>query len=163
MNTDIRLAVNFWDHPKTVKLERRAGLSAVKSLQILWLWAAINRPSGKLSGMTDEDIEIVSRWQGENGVFVDALKELNWLEYNGDGLIIHDWSEHNPWACMAEERSNRARFVRLARINKKEYERLKKAGVTSITKKEYVNLTNGQRHVNSTLTARQQDDNDPFT
>ena len=35
MADDIRLSTNFWRHPKTVKLIRKGGLDAVRSLQIL--------------------------------------------------------------------------------------------------------------------------------
>jgi hypothetical protein len=44
--TDIRLSVDFFDHPKTVKLERRHGLPGLKALLVLWKWAAKNRTSG---------------------------------------------------------------------------------------------------------------------
>ena len=57
MNTDIRLSIGFWQHPKTRKTAKRLGLEGVRSLQILWLWAAINRPDGILSGMDWEDRE----------------------------------------------------------------------------------------------------------
>ena len=36
MNTDIRLAVGFWQHPKTRKTIRRLGLEGIRSLQVLW-------------------------------------------------------------------------------------------------------------------------------
>ena len=57
MNSDIRLSVGFFDHPKIIKLERQLGLEGVTALLRLWLWAAQNRPSGILSGMDGEDIE----------------------------------------------------------------------------------------------------------
>ena len=39
MNTDIRLSVGFWQHPKTKKTVRRLGLEGIRSLQVLWLWS----------------------------------------------------------------------------------------------------------------------------
>lgn len=72
MNTDIRLSVGFWQHPKTRKLIKRLGLEAIRSLQILWLWAAQNRPDGVLSGMDWEDIELAADWQGEERAFFDC-------------------------------------------------------------------------------------------
>lgn len=83
MNTDIRLSVDFWKNHKTKKLERRLGLEAIKSLQILWLWAATNRPDGILSNMTAEDIECDAEWDGEENIFVDTLVELRWLDVDG--------------------------------------------------------------------------------
>lgn len=69
MNCDIRLSTEFWQHPKTRKLAKRLGLEGVRSLQILWLWAARNRPDGNLGGMDWEDIELAADWQGEERAF----------------------------------------------------------------------------------------------
>ena len=49
MNNDIRLSVEFFDHPKTVKLQRRLGVGAVICLQRLWIWTAQNRSNGVFS------------------------------------------------------------------------------------------------------------------
>jgi hypothetical protein len=151
MNTDIRIAVDFWDHPKTVKLERRGGLNAVKSLQILWLWAAQNKPCGHFIGLDSEDIEIAARWTGENGFFVKLVVDLGWLEENEDGFRLHGWAEHNPWAAGADNRGDKARFSRLAKINKELYGRLINEGRTSITKKEYDLLTDVKRSLTNRI------------
>ena len=60
--SDIRLSVDFFQHPKTIKLERRLGIEGVKALLSLWMWDAQNRPDGVLSGMDPEDIEIAAGW-----------------------------------------------------------------------------------------------------
>lgn len=117
MNTDIRLSVEFFDHPKTVKLQRRLGLEAVISLQRLWLWAAQNRASGKLSNMDGEDIEIAAKWAGECGVFTSELVSLGWLDEEGGAYSLHDWTEHNPWQAEANARSEKARNAAQTRWN----------------------------------------------
>lgn len=71
MNTDIRLSVGFWQHPKTKKTVKRLGLEGIRSLQVLWLWAAQNKPDGNLVGMDWEDIELAADWQGEERAFFD--------------------------------------------------------------------------------------------
>ncbi|WP_297672191.1 hypothetical protein [uncultured Desulfovibrio sp.] len=114
MNTDIRLSVGFWQHPKTKKLARRLGLEAVRSLQILWLWAAQNRPDGNLSGMDWEDIELAADWQGEEQAFFTACLGA-WIDEIDGGYVLHDWAEHNPWQAEAEARSDAARKAALAR------------------------------------------------
>ena len=73
MADDIRLSTNFWRHPKTVKLIRKGGLDAVRSLQILWCFCAQERTDGLLHGMDADDIEIAADWQGEPGKFVELL------------------------------------------------------------------------------------------
>ena len=90
MSLDIRLSVEFWDHPKTVKLERRLGFEGVKSLLVLWTWCRANRPDGDLSGLDAEDIEIVSRWNNDCGTFVNELLTLRWLECEDGAYAIRD-------------------------------------------------------------------------
>ena len=114
MNKDIRLSVEFFDHPKTVKLQRRLGLEAVISLQRLWLWSAQNRPNGQLVNMDAEDIEIAARWNGEFGKLYECLVELTWLDV-GETICLHDWEDHNPWQAEAKARSESARRAAKAR------------------------------------------------
>lgn len=95
MNTDIRLSTEFWDHPKTVKLERRLGLQGPKSLQILWSWAAKYHPDGRLEGEDIEAIEIAAKWPGDEGKFVETLLALRWLDLDGETYCLHDWREFN--------------------------------------------------------------------
>ena len=76
MNSDIRLSVGFFDHPKIIKLERLLDLEGVVALMRLWLWAAQNRPSGILSGMDEEDIEIAARWKGDPRAFNAVVTRL---------------------------------------------------------------------------------------
>lgn len=79
MNTDIRLSVGFWQHPKVFRLEKQLGLKAIRFLQILWFWCAQNRPDGNLAELDAEDIEFVADWRGKKGAFVKAC-ESSWLD-----------------------------------------------------------------------------------
>lgn len=103
MNTDIRISVGFWQHPKTKKTIKRLGLEGIMSLQMLWIWAAQNRPDGNLRGMDGEDIELAASWEGEEGLFFSTCCGL-WIDDNQDGLRLHDWEEHNPWVSGSEAR-----------------------------------------------------------
>lgn len=140
MNTDIRLSINFWTHPKTVKLERRLGLEGVRSLQILWLWAARNRADGRLSKLDAEAIEIVADWRGASGKFVETALELVWLEEDDEGYRIHDWQEHNGWAADADKRSDKARLGKLIQRRPDLAETLKNQGITGVSPEEYRRL-----------------------
>lgn len=144
MNTDIRLSVGFWQHHKTRKTAKRLGLEGVRSLQILWLWTALNRPDGNLYGMDWEDIELTADWQGEERAFFDFCLGL-WIDETPKGYVIHDWKDHNSWASEADERSDKARFSRLATVNRKAYEQLKASGVNAVSKDEYERLTTARR------------------
>ena len=114
MNTDIRLSVGFWQHPKTKKTVKRLGLEGIRSLQVLWLWAAQNRPEGNLHGMDEEEIELAADWQGEEGLFFKVCSGM-WIDETPEGFSLHDWEEHNPWQAEAEARSEAARKAAKAR------------------------------------------------
>lgn len=141
MNSDIRLSVGFFDHPKIIKLERQLGLEGITALLRLWLWAAQNRPSGILSGMDEEDIEIVARWNGEARAFNDAVRRLKLLDAVGDMFQIHDWQEHNTWQSEAENRSNASRLSRMAKTHPEIYKMLDEAGIKGISKEVYAVIT----------------------
>jgi hypothetical protein len=142
MNTDFRISIDFWQHPKTKKLIRRAGLEGVRSLQILWSWAAVNRSNGSLSGMDGEDIELAADWTGDIGMLIKALEELHWIDKTDEGYVLHDWQEHNPWAADAEARGDKARLSRLRQVNPAAYEKCVAAGKTAISQREYEELKN---------------------
>lgn len=112
---DIRLAVGMVDHPKTAKLIRRCGEDSFRCLLRLWCWARENRPDGILSNMDDDDIEIAAGWSGEIGAFIIGLRH-GWL----DGEQLHDWDEHQGWACGAKARSDRAKKAAKAKWDKRD-------------------------------------------
>lgn len=112
MNNDIRLSVEFFDHPKTVKLQRRLGVGAVICLQRLWIWTAQNRSNGVLSGIDCEDVEIAAKWDGEPGEFCQTLVDLRFIDETDGVYALHDWCEHQEYASKEEERKDRARGCR---------------------------------------------------
>lgn len=105
--TDIRIKVGFLTHPKTVKLRRRCGSEGVESIISLWCFAADTegREAGSLAGMDTEDIEIAAKWRGESGAFVDAAIAVGFLDAVDNHLVIHDWTEHQPWVALAPVRA----------------------------------------------------------
>lgn len=119
MNSDIRLSVTFWQHPKTVKLMRKHGIEAVRSLQILWCFAAQEHPSGVLENMDVDDIEIAADWRGEEGALVAALLVGGWIEEENGTYIIHGWQERQTYVARAPERSEQGRKAAEARWKNK--------------------------------------------
>lgn len=103
MNSDIRLSVGFWQHPKTFRLERQLGLKAIRSLQILWCWCAQNRPDGNLAGLDPSEIEFVADWRGKKGAFIQACIG-NWLDETKEGFRLHEWADYNPYQAHAASR-----------------------------------------------------------
>ncbi len=163
MNTDIRIAVDFFAHHKTRKLRKRIGADGVLSLIQLWTYAAKLRPDGDLDGMSAEDIELAADWGGEDGDFVKTLADVGFLDFVDDHYILHDWLENNPWAGGSDARSDTSRFNRMARSFPNEYQTLVQAGIKGISKADYEELklaknpsTILQRIINGTSTTVEQ-------
>lgn len=123
MNIDIRLSLEFFDHPKVGKLEKRLGLEGVFCLLKLWAWTAKNRSGGKLAGLDEEDVEFAARWNGEDGKLVATLLDLRLLEEQDGVFFIHDWEEHQAYASKSDDRSSKAKKAAAARWSKAKEER----------------------------------------
>lgn len=140
MNTDIRLSVEFWRHPKTKKLIRRTGLEGARSLQILWLWAVVNRPDGNLAGMDDEAIELAADWEGEEGRLASTLVDVAFLDGKAGERSLHGWLEYNAWQTGDGDRADTGRFNVLKSKMPSVHAKLSTAGITRLTKADYEEL-----------------------
>jgi hypothetical protein len=135
MTPDIRISIDFWKHHKTVKLERRLGLEAIRSLTMLWMWAAQNRPDGDLSGMDDEAIEISAEWNSDKPL-IEILAELGWIDGEPMSRSIHNWKKRNPWAASSDKRSNAGRLNRFKQDYPEIHALLLSQGFTGLTEEE---------------------------
>lgn len=115
MADDARISTGFPDHPKTLKVIKRLGLAGGWSLLRLLLWTASERHTGDLAGLSDEDIELAARWEGDGGALVEALIVVGYLEGDEGARRVHDWREHNPWAATRGVRVAKARAAAAAR------------------------------------------------
>ncbi len=104
MNTDFRLSVGIFEHPKVQKLGRRLGDGGVLSYIKLLRFVAQNRPDGSLHGMDSDDIAIAGGYNGD-GDFAGTLLAVRLLDGAEGSYQIHDWTEHNPFAAGAAQRS----------------------------------------------------------
>jgi len=111
VNSDIRLSVSFKGHRKRLRLEAALGPGAVGNLIDLWISAAQDRPDGVLTGWDASDVALAGGWKDEPEKFVDALLSCKFLDRDDETYRLHDWAEHQPWVCGAEERSVRARYA----------------------------------------------------
>lgn len=125
MNTDIRLSIGFWQHPKTYRLIKRIGLKGVRSLQILWCWCAQNRPDGSLFDLDASEIEFAADWRGKKGAFAEACASCGWLDATDEGFALHEWADYNPYQAQAGSREaarkERARNAANARWDKERH------------------------------------------
>lgn len=116
MNTDFRLSVGLFTHPKFLKLKRRLGDAGALGYITLLSFVAQNHPDGALGRMNAEDVALAGQYNGACDEFVRALIEVRLVEQSESGeFSIHDWKEHNPWAASAPVRSEKAKAAAVAR------------------------------------------------
>ena len=107
--TDARILTTLPSHPKTKRLIRRLGGDGAWRLVCLFLWARGNRPDGDLTGLTDEDIELATDWNGTPGALIAALIECGFIDGAEGSRTIHDWAQHQPWSLGSSRRSEAAK------------------------------------------------------
>ncbi len=79
---DMRIDVDFVDHPKTKRLIRMTGYEGFYCLMKLFSIAAKIYKRGELKNCDAYDIEDLTGWSGEEGKLVQALldKKISFLE-----------------------------------------------------------------------------------
>lgn len=82
---------DIWDHHKLYRLctaVNQPDYAVVGRLHSLWHWVLRNAwKDADLTPWGDEIVEKVSRWDGEKGVWLTALRECGFL----DGFVVHGW------------------------------------------------------------------------
>jgi len=90
---ELNLDLDYFDHPKTVRLIGRLGKGAAELPLRLWVYTGkFHAESGVLAGYSVSDIESVVKWWGKRGECVAALVGLRFLDQMGDGTFsVHNW------------------------------------------------------------------------
>lgn len=112
---DLRLTIGWRKHVKAQRLRRRCGLEGLFALLDLWEYCGAHRTDGDLVGMTDEDIEIASQWDGEPGLLVRSLREVGYLDGPPGASVVHDWADHQPWISSSKRRQADAKIGAMTR------------------------------------------------
>ena len=117
---DMRISVDFVDHPKTKRLVRQVGFEGVYCLLKLFSTASKIYQRGMLKDCDQDDIEDMCGWTGESGKLFAALidEKIGFLEDVDGQYHIHDWEENQPWIYHAGERSRIAKENIKKRWNK---------------------------------------------
>lgn len=96
------------------------GPGATGNLIDLWITVAQGNPEGILTGWDEEDIAYSGNWDGDPKEFISALIKCNFLTINENECYeIHDWCDHQGYACKARERSEQAKKAATARWREK--------------------------------------------
>jgi hypothetical protein len=60
-----------------------------------WMWHSAYENGTDFLGDC-EDVEMLAKWPGEQGVFCRALSEIGWLDENDGRYFVHDLDHHAP-------------------------------------------------------------------
>jgi hypothetical protein len=97
----LNLDLDYFTHPKIMRLSSLLGPSSVMYPVKLWCYAAKHFPvTGMLEECSKHDIEMALGWDGEPEKLVDTLVKISLLEVKNSNYKIHDWKEHagHLWA-----------------------------------------------------------------
>lgn len=108
-NLDIRFDINLHTCGKFVTFQEVIGPAAMYHLTALWCGVARQYPDGHIVRGTPGLIATLTLYRGKAQVITDALLATGWLEQVEDGYMVHDWTEHQPWAAGAPARVASAR------------------------------------------------------
>ena len=103
MANDMRLDLNFVEHPKVKRLIRKAGYESFYALIKLFSIAGKMYQNGVFKDCEIEDIEDFANWNGEAGLLTSAMIEVGFLDDTEEGYAIHDWKEHQPWIITQKQ------------------------------------------------------------
>lgn len=88
-------------HPKTKRLTRALGLEVPKDIPqvvghlcMFWLWCIDYAVDGSLEKMTAQDIADAAGWTQDPEVFLDAMRQAEFID-TADGIsYVHDWDDY---------------------------------------------------------------------
>jgi len=110
----INLDLNYFDHPKTKRLVGLLGRGA--DVLPVRVWCACGRhysDSGKLTGLTAQEIESQVGWWGLPGKMIAAMVQVGFLEGNDVlGYSVHDWLDHSGHLAVYRARAKAAAQAR---------------------------------------------------
>lgn len=112
----INLDLNYFDHPKTIRLTGLLGKGSEVLPIRLWCYCGkYHCESGKLSGYSAQEVEAAVFWWGKSGSMIEAMCKVGYLVKCDDGYEIKDWEEYQGHLKMFKDRSKKANNARWGR------------------------------------------------
>lgn len=91
----LNLALEFFDHPKTIRLTAALGEGAELLPIRLWIHTArYHFKDGILGGYTQDELERFMGWKGEKGRAITEISRIGFLDPVEGGFRVHDWQDH---------------------------------------------------------------------
>lgn len=92
---EINLDLDYFEHPKTIRLMGRLGKGAAELPLRLWVYTGkFHAKDGVLTGYSVSDIEAVVKWWGKRGECVAAMVGVKFLDQlPGGTYAVHNWTQ----------------------------------------------------------------------
>lgn len=87
-------------HPKFVRLKRAVGTEALEHLIRIWGHCENARRGEFWKGADATYVEIVAKWDGEEGVLFNALVSIGWIHVEDGAIRVHEWNQTN-WRAVS--------------------------------------------------------------
>lgn len=114
--TYLNVDLDFLDHPKTRRLVGQLGHGAEVLVLRLWTYCGRYHPGdGALIDYDAQEIESLAGWTGDPGAMVQAMVKVGFLDQTHDGVVIHDWKEHQGHIIAYRKRGKQMAKARWAR------------------------------------------------
>jgi hypothetical protein len=108
MSLFVRVQTNFWNHRKTMRLRSLLGDAGLWIPPRLWCYAAENQPDGDFTKYSAEELALLLGYSGDAQAMLEALQRASFM----DGMMIHDWHEHNAYHQTFSDRAKKAAEAR---------------------------------------------------
>jgi hypothetical protein len=116
--TEINLDIDFFNHPKTIRLVGKLGRNSEVLPIKLWCWCAKNHAeNGRLTGYSTHEIESAVNWWGTRGSMVKAMVDVGFMTDVGNGdYEVHNWLIRQGHISALKERAKKGAEARWNRI-----------------------------------------------
>lgn len=109
----INLDLDYPTHPKTKRLVDLLGRGSEVIPVRLWLYCGKHHAeTGRLTGISAQEIESQVGWWGNKGRAVEALVMVGFLDRDGDTFVVHDWLSHSGHIAKYKRRAKAAAAAR---------------------------------------------------
>lgn len=116
---DLNLDLDYFSHPKTVRLMGILGRGSEVLPIKLWCYCGkYHAESGRLMDYSAQELEAALGWWGKPGEAVEALLKIGFLQSEENGFKVHDWTEYQGHIGAIKKRNKKVAKNRWENIRK---------------------------------------------
>ena len=104
----LNVDLNYFDHPKTMRLVARLGPGSDVLPIRLWAYVGRHHPESGSLALLESEIEHICGWWGKKGELIAAMIEIGFLKSDGDFFQVNDWHEHSGHLATFKKRAVKA-------------------------------------------------------